>query len=149
PVINLFPKKADRSTISPNTHEYQLVVGRTRPLDFEVYNTTRAAGYSNISDLTEQAFRPVFGWLGSGTAAYGANYSIRREPRRLSYTSARNGARTGYIGSEVFISLVDKHQAPFSEDLRPLSMDVPCTNRDLPMLMAIGQEPDLALRVSA
>ncbi len=149
PVINLFPKKADRITISPSTHEYHLVVDRTRPLDFEVYNTARVAGYSNVSDLTEKEFRPFFGSLGSDTDDYGAYYSMRREPRLLSDTAARNGARTGYIGSEVFISLVDKHQAPFSEDLRHLSLDVLCTNRDLPMLMPVGQKNDLALRVSA
>ena len=125
------------------------MVDRTRPLDFEVFSPTRVAGYSNVSDLTEKEFRPFFGSLGSDSDDYGAYYSMRREPRLLSDTAARNGARTGYIGSEVFLSLVDKNQAPFSEDLRHLSMDVLCTNRDLPMLMPIGQKNDLALRVSA
>ncbi len=149
PVINLFPKNADRINIAPNIHEYHLVVDRVRPLDYEVYNAGRIMGFSNDSAQSEKEFRPFFGSLGSDTDDYGAYYSLRREPRLMSDIASRNGARTGYIGSEVFISLVDKHQAPFSEDLRHLSLNVLCTNRDLPMLMPVGQQDDLMLRISA
>lgn len=49
--------------------------------------------------------------------------------------AARFGPRTQYLGSEVFISLVDQREAPFSDDLKQLSVRTLCTNRDLPLLM--------------
>ena len=44
---------------------------------------------------------------------------------------ARAGSRSGYVGSEVFLALVDAKQAPYSADLRQLSVRALCTNRDL------------------
>jgi type VI secretion system protein ImpG len=43
---------------------------------------------------------------------YGAYFSLRREQRGLSEHAQRYGTRTGYIGSEVFVSLVDEQHAP-------------------------------------
>src|SRR5690606_11148648 len=50
---------------------------------------------------------------------------------------------------ETFISLVDRHEAPHALDLRQLSVDVLCTNRDLPLLFSRGLHTDFTLRVSA
>jgi type VI secretion system protein ImpG len=43
-----------------------------------------------------------------------------------------------YTGSEVYISLVDPHAAPFSADVKQLGVEALCTNRDLPLQVPIG-----------
>ena len=60
-----------------------------------------------------------------------AYFTTRREPRLVSLAAKRRGPRSSYIGTEVFLSLVDPAQAPFSGDLRQLSIETLCTNRDL------------------
>ena len=148
PVINLFPKRADRVAVTSKTSEYHLVVDRTRPLDYEVFGVTQVVGHAS-AERPEQEFRPFYGTLGSDSDNYGAYYSVRREPRLLSEQAQRNGTRTGYIGSEVFISLVDRHEVPFSGQLRHLTLETLCTNRDLAMLLPLGTDTDFTLRISA
>ena len=51
-------------------------------------------------------------------------------------------ARTNYLGSEVYLSLVDGRRAPYGGDLRQLAVTAAVTNRDLPLLLASGA-PDV------
>jgi type VI secretion system protein ImpG len=53
----------------------------------------------------------------------------------MSETAKRDGPRSGYIGSEVFLSLVDPNDAPLPESLTQISLHTRCTNRDLPVFM--------------
>jgi len=48
------------------------------------------------------------------------------------------GPRTNYLGSEVYLSLVDPKQAPYPADLSQLAVQARVTNRDLPMLLPTG-----------
>lgn len=149
PAINLFPKRADRVPVSPGSHEYHVVLDRTRHLDYEVYAIERVQGHLS-SNGEPQEFRPLFCSYSSDTAGnFGAYFTQRREPRLLSSTAQRHGKRTNYHGSEVFLSLVDQRQAPFADDLQQLSVDTLCSNRDLPLLMAQNVESDFSLKVSA
>ena len=82
--------------------------------------------------------------------------AVRRTSRRgasrgwCRRTQKRRGSRSSYIGSEVFLSLVDATQAPFSGDLRQLSIQTLCTNRDLVLQMPIGLGPtDFSLDIAA
>ncbi|MEW8462842.1 MAG: type VI secretion system baseplate subunit TssF, partial [Candidatus Thiodiazotropha endolucinida] len=67
-----------------------------------------------------------------------AYYATHRMPRLLSSKQQREGARSSYVGSEVFISIVDGDEAPFQSDLRQLSVTTLCTNRDLSMHLPLG-----------
>src|SRR5439155_17854640 len=73
----------------------------------------------------------------------------RREPRMLSEAQRRKGTRTSYVGGEVFLSLVDPREAPYSGRLRQLAVNVLATNRDLPLLMPNGTDVDFSLAISA
>ena len=147
PIVNLFPKRSDRIAVTQHTNEYHLVVDRTRPLDYEVFGVTRAIGHA--SDGSEREFRSFYGTIGTDVEDHGAYYAARREARLPSDSARRNGTRTGYVGSELFLSLVDRNEVPFSTDLRYLTLDTLCTNRDLPMLLPLGSESDFSLHVSA
>jgi type VI secretion system protein ImpG len=133
PAINLFPRRADRIHLTQGTSEYQILADRTRPMDFEIHSIGNVEGFGDRQE-PEQRFLPFYGcdertWH----ARHSAYYTIRREPRLLSSRQKRQGARSSYIGNEMFISLVDSSEAPYSTELRQIGMQLMCTNRDLPL----------------
>ncbi|NOX42496.1 MAG: type VI secretion system baseplate subunit TssF [Gammaproteobacteria bacterium] len=136
--INLFPKRADRIHLNTKEHEYHVVPDLTRPMDFEVYQVTGVVGHGT-GENREQAFLPFYSSdetsLRTGNSAY---YTARREARLLSIRQQRYGPRSNYVGSEVFVSLVDAGEAPYSTELRQLAVTTLCTNRDLPLHMPVG-----------
>lgn len=137
PAINLFPKRLDRISVSDAQYEFHAVPDRTHPLDYEVYEITSVVGHSAGAE-TERSFLPFYADFHSAHEGGQAYFSTRREPRLISDKQRRNGTRTGYLGSEVFLSLVDVKEAPYRGDLRRLSVQALCTNRDLPILMHQG-----------
>jgi type VI secretion system protein ImpG len=148
PAVNLFERRSDRIPVAPDVYEHHVVVDRARPLDFEVYSIKQVLGHSP-NEREPQAFRPFYGSITSDDRNYGRYYSTRREPRLLSDKARRHGPRTGYIGSEVFISLVDQTEAPYRGDLRQLTVVAQCTNRDLALLIPTGGRTDFTLVASA
>jgi type VI secretion system protein ImpG len=149
PIINLFPRRGDLIDISMSHFEYHLVVDRTRPLDYEIHTVSQLHGYTE-SNTEQQVFRPLLETLETEPAdRQGGFFSVRREPRLLSDTARRSGSRSGYIGSEVFVQLVDQHDAPYSHHLRRIAPEMLCTNRDLPLLVSSNGLQDLQLIVSA
>jgi type VI secretion system protein ImpG len=148
PIINLVPRRSDRIPVGPGQHEHHAVIDRTRPRDFEIFTVERVTGHmSNGSE--EREFRPFLGSFAADDGDFGSYFSLRREPRLVSDRARAQGTRTSYTGSEVYVSLVDQHDAPFPHSLRHITIDALCTNRDLPLLLPTGLESDFTLRVSA
>ncbi|MEO7152751.1 MAG: type VI secretion system baseplate subunit TssF [Burkholderiaceae bacterium] len=140
PAVNLFERRADRLSIDDGDHAFHVVPERGAPMDFEVYDVTAVTGYGEGE--AERTFRPLFEaphGAPPGTQAY---YSALREPRLVSDKARRDGPRSGYIGTEVFLSLVDPLEAPYSETMQQLAVRIRCTNRDLPLFMPLGGAAD-------
>jgi type VI secretion system protein ImpG len=153
PAINLFPKRTDRIHLNPAAHDYHVVVDRSRPMDFEIHDLQSVTGFGEGSEH-ERRFLPFYaachGASGDTASDHGAYYSLQREPRLLSTAQQRKGFRSSYVGSEVFLSLVDAEEAPFSETLKQLSITALCTNRDLPLHMPVGAgRTDFTLEAAA
>jgi type VI secretion system protein ImpG len=150
PAVNLFPKRADRIHVSDQHAEHQVVVDRTRPMDFEVHGVDRVVGYGEAGVEAQQEFRPFYASVdGDRDARSAAFFTVRREPRALSEPQRRDGTRSGYIGSEVFLSLVDPRQAPYSGAVKQLAVEALVTNRDLALLTPVGSDADFSLAISA
>jgi len=148
PAVNLFQRRSDRLPVGGGEFEHHVVMDRARPLDFEVYAIAKIEGHS-ASESEAQLFHPFFRALSAETRDAGRYYSMRREPRLPSERARRQGPRTGYIGSEVFVSLVDGSAAPYRGDLRQITVHALCTNRDLPLIMPLGGRTDFTLITSA
>jgi type VI secretion system protein ImpG len=150
PAINLFPKRVDRIHLAEKSREHHIVPDRTRPLDYEVYQVLSVRGQSVDHDR-EQEFLPFYAASDlTNETDQGAYYTIRRVPRVLTTKQRRSGSRSTYVGSEAYLSLVDSHDAPYAADLRQLSLQALCTNRDLPMLMSLGKgKTDFTVEVGA
>ncbi|CAM5628641.1 hypothetical protein RLIN73S_02318 [Rhodanobacter lindaniclasticus] len=119
-------------------------------MDFEIHSIGQVEGFGDRQE-PEQRFLPFYGcdertWH----ARHSAYYTIRREPRLLSSRQKRQGARSSYIGNEMYISLVDSSEAPYSTELRQIGMQLMCTNRDLPLQMPVGKShTDFTLETGA
>jgi len=142
PVVNLFERRTDRIEIDSAQPEFHLVPDRSRPLDFEVYAVKRIRG-QQAQTTAALDFRPLYQTLNEDEGNYGRYFSVRREPRLESDTARKYGTRTPYIGTEVFISLVDQHEAPYAESIHHLSVTALLTNRDLPGLVPRNGRNDL------
>jgi type VI secretion system protein ImpG len=139
PAINLFPRRADRIHLSEAETEYHVVPDRTRPMDFEIHSIKEVVGYGSSSEL-KQPFHPFFAWNDqTSTEEAPAYYTVQRQPRMLSARQRANGTRSSYVGSEVFMALVDPQEGPYRSSLRQLAIETMCTNRDLPLQLAVGQ----------
>ncbi|CAM2157000.1 Type VI secretion system component TssF1 [Pararobbsia alpina] len=139
PAVNLFERRADRIHLTHGETEYHVLGDRTRPMDFEVHSVIDVQGFGDRQE-PEQTFLPFYGntartWH-SGQSAF---YTLRREPRLLSSRQKQRGARSSYIGTETFISLVDANDAPYATSLRQIGLRLLCTNRDLPLHMPVGK----------
>ena len=150
PVINLFPKRADRIHLTEQDTELHIVPDRTRPLDFEVYDIQSVLGIGTAT-TDQQEFRPFYASSDlSRHDEYAAFFTVNRVPRVLSSKQRKYGPRSGYIGHEVYLSLVDGGAAPHSADLKQLDVSVLCTNRDLPVTVPMGVgRTDFTLQTSA
>ncbi len=153
PAVNLFPKAADRIHLGSRQVEYHVLADRTRPMDFEVYSVAGVTGHgSGLGG--ERHFHPLYATLDQAPGGGEGFYSLRREARIYSATQKRVGARTSYIGTEVFISLADNGPQGGGVELKQLSVETLCSNRDLPILMPTGLakgdfSADISLPVTA
>ncbi|WP_290648312.1 type VI secretion system baseplate subunit TssF [Aquisalimonas sp.] len=150
PAINLFHHTADRVHVNQQDTEFHVVPDRNRPMDFEVHTVLGVTGHGRSRD-SARVFQPFYR-VDRETQDHepGAYYAIHRHPRLLSARQRQRGTRTGYLGSEVYLSLVDGAQAPYSGDLRQLEVRTLCTNRDLPIQMAVGKgTTDFTLEAAA
>jgi type VI secretion system protein ImpG len=149
PAVNLFPKRLDRIHVTDGAFEYHVVPDRTRPLDFEIYSLTEVLGQGVESD-SERLFRPFYAAYAADVERHSAFHMVRRELRLVTSAQRRRGWRSSYVGTEVFLSLVDGEQSPFAGDLRQLSIQALCTNRDLVLQMPMGiGSTDFTLDIAA
>lgn len=149
PAINLLERRCDRIHVGTDTSDFHVVPDRARPMDFEVHSLTEVLGYGSGLD-SEWRFLPFYNAFHTEQRGHKAYFSTQRMPRLMSQTQMRDGPRTAYIGTEVYLSVVDAHEAPFPEELRQIGVRALCTNRDLPVLMPVGNaRGDLTLAQTA
>ncbi len=138
PAINLFAKRTDRIHLDNRSTEHHLVIDRTKPKDFEIYSLQEVEGYS-VGAKVEQLFRPFYSNQQDMGDQGGAYYSISRQSTLESTLTGAGKLKSDYIGSELFISLVDASETPYNTDLKQIGVQALCTNRDLPKMMLLGE----------
>lgn len=148
PAINLFARQADLIHLDAGRTEYHLLPDRTSPMDFEIFSVTSVTGHGSSMD-SEWQFRPMYATIDKAMLHGEGFYALRREARLLSSTQKRIGARTSYIGTEVFLSITENSAPPFDNKIKQLSVKTLCTNRDLPIIMPMGNaKGDFTARIS-
>ena len=140
PAINLFEKRSDRVHITSRETAHHVVPDRTSAQDFEVFAVQSVTGISSEGE-DDIDFRPFyssddFSPAGDHHASY---YSVTRKMRQRTEKERLKGARTSYLGSETYVSLVDRNNAPYPAEMSQLAVRALVTNRDLPMLLPTGE----------
>jgi type VI secretion system protein ImpG len=119
-------------------------------MDYEIYQLTEVIGLGS-NDQDKQPFLPFY--QANTTVSdqqQRAYYSVIRAPRVRSSKQQLQGLRSSYVGNELYIALVDGNEAPFSSELRQLSISTLCTNRDLPLQLPIGiGKTDFTMQIGA
>ena len=139
PVANLFPRSLDRIHLSAHDTEHHVVPDLSRPMDFEVYSIDRMLGVGSGGDALVE-ITPLFATSHRSAAADShAYYTVQRRARLASQRQQRSGARTAYLGTECFVSIVDSRQRELSGEIRQLDVSAHCTNRDLPIGLSFGK----------
>lgn len=138
PAINLFPKRAERINLSHASHEFQVIPDRLRPLDYEVCTIENVTAYGSAIDEAKP-MAPLYAPSTSSVNRNQAYFTQSRRTRAMSVNQRKFGHRSSYIGSEVYLTIVDPKAAPYAGDLRQLAVETLCCNRDLPLMMPLGK----------
>jgi type VI secretion system protein ImpG len=145
PAINLFKKRADRVEINRRDHEFHVVSDRARPIDYEVFAVTQVAGIDKSGVAQVREFKPLYARYDDANGDAYAYYSTRRAQRVPSEQQRLKGPRSGYIGTELYVTLADPQSAPWPASVVQLAVDTLSTNRDLPLTLAVGSANDFFL----
>lgn len=148
PVVNLFRKKSSRFPVNIQDQEHHVVIDRTQPLNYEVYAIEQVKGF-DTNNLQTVVFSPMYKAPDIGLFPEAQTqhdyFSVRRADRVPSENSAKNGFRSSYLGSEVFLSLANNQNYAFNSNVQHLSVDAWCTSRDLPLIMPRDGESDFLI----
>lgn len=141
PAINLFERRCDRILVNTADVEQHVVAERTAPLDYEIYAINALSGIS-ADGKDDVPFRPFYSQTDFTAAGerHKSYFTQSRKMRQRTEKERLKGVRTSYLGSELFVTLVDRDQAPYGADLTQLAVTAMVTNRDLPLLLASGRE---------
>lgn len=138
PAINLFSRRSNLAVSETSGSELHIVPDRTQPLDLEVHSVTRVAARVPGRDEPQEYY------AAHASEALTPRYTIERRARIPSEAEHRAGSRTDYLGSEVFLKLSE-----LPKDNRQWVVDTLCTNRDLPLLVALDGQRDFTLSSGA
>ncbi len=139
PASNLFERRFDRILMTTRDVEHYVTPDRTAPLDFEVFSIASVKGISAVGE-DDVEFRPFYSAsdITSAGSDHPSYYTIHRRMRQRNEKERLRGVRSSYLGSEVYLSLVDSRLAPYPASLSQLAITGLCTNRDLPLLLSTG-----------
>jgi len=132
PLVNLFKRRADRVLLDSLHESREVVVDRTRPLDYEVYDLESVEAIDGDGSVA-MPLRPIYD-LRDGDSAESGFYNLHRTDRLDSDLVRRHGPRSDYRGTDTWISMT-LPRGRVSNTIEQLSVEVWCTNRDLPLLL--------------
>jgi type VI secretion system protein ImpG len=139
PVVNLFKRPGVPIAVDQRSVEYTLLADSSHPQAFEVYSVDKVHMVRQRGiDMAIEVFRPFYLQRhGEDAAATDQRYWLMRHDEALALCNP---------GHEKTISLVNADTAQPESEQRTLSIELTCTNRDLPCLLKVGAtEGDLTV----
>lgn len=136
PVINLFSQHAEPVRLVPGRYEHRIVPDARREASTEVYSVDRVT----IADRggVEQAYYPFYA-VGRGRDGASRYWQLSRRP-----STSKSG------GDDVYLATVDTGGRAVADADHVASIELTCTNRNLPADLPRGQgRPRITLIQSA
>jgi type VI secretion system protein ImpG len=129
PIVNLFPHAAEPIRITHQEERYPILPDTRRPQAFEVYSVDRVARVEKREGPEEIREVPEF---------YSAGRREAGDQRFFWVSHRQQSTRANDKGTDMFLSLVDLAFEPVAPEQEVLSIDLTCTNRDLPEFLPFG-----------
>jgi type VI secretion system protein ImpG len=140
PVVNLFEHCAEPIRLSHARTEYPIVPDVHSPLAMEVYSVNRVTSVAPYSEEPKE-YRPFYSFR-HGEHDPGAE--------AFWYATRRPSERDGDLGTDVYLSLVDRNFNPALPVSESVTSYLTCTNRNLPERLGLsGRWGELNLESSA
>jgi type VI secretion system protein ImpG len=138
PVVNLFRQPGVPIEYNQRTAEYAVLAHPAHAAAYEVHSVDRVHMVQQRGkDIAPIEFRPFYALRHGESDVHKGRYWILRHDDTLAVTSP---------GHEKVISLVDTDGEPLAVEQTTLSIDLTCTNRDLPCLLKCGSaDGDLSI----
>lgn len=130
PVVNLFPQRGDPIRVSHRLSSYPVVADGRRAYAYEVYAidaVRRVRQTPQGEAITE--FRPFFALRHGETPEQNGYYWFAQRDPIVAESSP---------GYETSLAIVDADFDPVQPKTDVLSLQLTCTNRDLPTMMSVG-----------
>lgn len=134
PVINLFGRKATPISLAEHRSDLPAFI-EPRPRDYEIFKIKSVLGHG-LSGEVRQKFRPFYLRRESDRGQEMAFFNVHRTVRPMPEKGKEFSDRREYAGSDVSLSIVDAHGAPYPAALLYLEVQTLCTNAHLPWLLA-------------
>jgi type VI secretion system protein ImpG len=142
PIINLYKRVAEPIWIDQTKTEYQVIPDVRRPQGAEVFNID-AVAISSDTTADEVELHPFYSIRHHLEGDGGAQKAFWRVERRTS-------GKKGDDGTEVYLSFTDWSLKPVDPGVETLTVNLTCTNRDLPGRLPFGNpEGDFEMELSA
>lgn len=130
PVINLFPHAAEPVRVSHQKATYPVVADGRRPLAFEVVSIESVTSVEKGNGQERFYEVPSF---------YSIQHHAREEKQRCFWYATREASvREFDKGTDLQLSFVDLDFTPQRPDFEVLSLNLTCSNRDLPAQLPFG-----------
>ncbi len=130
PAVNLFEKIAEPIRLDHARTEYRVIADIRRQTSTEVYRVDRVVSMAvEASKKTE--FQPFYSFKHSLS---------ERGQNAFWHVERRQSERKDDPGTEVYLSLVDLDFQPTDPPADTLSVEITCSNRDLPARLPFGDE---------
>ncbi|MBB3257724.1 type VI secretion system protein ImpG [Paraburkholderia bannensis] len=131
PVVNLFKQHGEPIRLNHQAVAYPVIADARRASGYEVYSIDSVnLVQQRAAEETVVEFRPFYS-LRHGEATRAGHYWFARRDEWVAQKSP---------GYETEISIVDIDFDPAAEQTDTLSLELTCTNRDLPAGLAVGLE---------
>lgn len=129
PIVNLFPHAAEPIRVTHQQSSYPVSVDRRKPAGYEVIDIRRVRRIERGDGAESAEDVP---------ALYDRRLGAGNDPRFYWHASREGSARPGDKGSDVSLHLVDLDFEPVRPAAEVLSLDLLCSNRDLPAQIPFG-----------
>ncbi len=128
PVVNLFPHQADPIRLDQTAVEYRVTPDSRSPRAFEVHSVQSVTS-STPGRSETRPFHAFFALRHGMSQAQDASFW---------HATRRPSVRKGDLGTDVYLTLVDRNFDPLEPPEDVLSVSILCTNRDLPERLPFG-----------
>jgi len=126
PIVNLFPQRCEPVPVTQAETEYRVVPDARRPGALEIWSIDRVR--ETRADGTQRPWRPFYRLTHGDPEP--------EQPGGFYHVTRRPGA--AQAGTEVFLGLHDPSLDPEAPGDSVLSVDVTCSNGDLPAALPFG-----------